>query len=108
MWLNLFHLVTHPLLWLVEDHKDGIGYLLGDNYNQMGCRMIVALAANLMCIRYSRIWLFNFIIMAVVIIVSLLMVGSMTSLSMIVVFLVCCLLPTSKLRLSAICGLFAV
>ena len=91
MWLNLFHLVTHPLLWLVEDHKDGIGYLLGDNYNQMGCRMIVALAANLMCIRYSRIWLFNFIIMAVVIIVSLLMVGSMTSLSMIVVFLVCCL-----------------
>ena len=32
----------------------------------------------------------------------------MTSLSMIVVFLVCCLLPTSKLRLSAIGGLFLV
>ena len=48
------------------------------------------------------------IVLAIVIVASLAMVGSMTSLSMILVFLVCCLLPTSKLRLTAICGLFAV
>lgn len=107
MWLNLFHLVTHPLLWLVDDYKDATGYLLGNNYNQMGCRMMVALASNVLCLRYSRIWLVNMILLAIVIVASLAMVGSMTSLSMILVFLVCCLLPTSKLRLSAICGLFA-
>lgn len=106
MWLNLAHLITHPLLWIVDDYKDGTGYLLGDNYNQMGCRMMMALATNVLCLRYSRIWLINMIILAVVIVASLAMVGSMTSLSMAVVFLVCCLLPTSKLRLSAICGLF--
>lgn len=106
MWLNLFHLVTHPLLWLVDDYKDATGYLLGNNYNQMGCRMMVALASNVLCLRYSRIWLVNMILLAIVIVASLAMVGSMTSLSMILVFLVCCLLPTSKLRLSAICGLF--
>lgn len=108
MWLNLAHLLTHPMLWIVEDYKDGTGYLLGDNYNQMGCRMIMALASNVLCLRYSRFWLINFIVLAVVIVTSLAIVGSMTSLSMIVVFLVCCLLPTSKLRLIAICGLFVV
>ena len=108
MCLNLVHLITHPMLWIVEDYKDGTGYLLGDNYNQMGCRMIMALASNVLCLRYSRLWLINFIVLAIVIVVSLVMVGSMTSLSMIVVFLVCCLLPTSKLRLSAIYGLFVV
>ena len=108
VWINFVHLVTHPLLWLVDDYKDATGYLFGNNYNQMGCRMMAALASNLLCLRYSRIWLVNMIVLAIVIVASLAMVGSMTSLSMILVFLVCCLLPTSKLRLTAICGLFAV
>jgi O-antigen ligase len=106
--INFVHLVAHPLLWLVDDYKDATGYLFGNNYNQMGCRMMVALASNVLCLRYSRIWLINFIALAIVIIASLAMVGSMTSLSMILVFLVCCLLPTSKLRMTAICGLFVV
>lgn len=106
--INFVHLVTHPLLWLVDDYKGATGYLFGNNYNQMGCRMMAALASNLLCLRYSRIWLVNMIVLAIVIVASLAMVGSMTSLSMILVFLVCCLLPTSKLRLTAICGLFAV
>ena len=106
--INFVHLVTHPLLWLVDDYKDATGYLFGNNYNQMGCRMMVALASNVLCLRYSRIWLINFIALAIVIIASLAMVGSMTSLSMILVFLVCCLVPTSKLRMTAICGLFVV
>lgn len=108
VWINFVHLVTHPLLWLVDDYKDATGYLFGNNYNQMGCRMMVALASNVLCLRFSRLWLVNFITLAIVIVASLAMVGSMTSLSMILVFLVCCLLPTSKLRLTAVCGLFVV
>lgn len=108
MWLNLVHLITHPMLWLVDDYKDATGYLFGGNYNSMGCRMIMAMASNLLCLRYSRVWLINMIMLAIISIVSLAMVGSMTSLSMISVFLILCLLPTSKLRLSAICGLFVV
>lgn len=108
VWINFVHLVTHPLLWLVDDYKYATGYLFGNNYNQMGCRMMVALASNVLCLRFSRIWLINFIALAVVIVASLAMVGSMTSLSMILVFLLCCLLPTSKLRLTAVCGLFVV
>lgn len=108
VWINFVHLVTHPLLWLVDDYKDATGYLFGNNYNQMGCRMMVALASNVLCLRFSRLWLVNMILLAAVIVGSLAMVGSMTSLSMILVFLVCCLLPTSKLRLTAVCGLFVV
>lgn len=108
IYINLVHLVTHPMLWLIQDDKYATGYLFGNNYNQMGCRMIIGLATNLLCLRYSRLWLINFIAVSVAVLASLAMVGSMTSLSMIGLFLVFCMVPSARLRKFGIYALFAV
>lgn len=108
IYVNFIHILTHPMLWLIEDDKFATGYLLGNNYNQMGCRMIVALSANVLCLRYSRLWIVNFIVMSVAIVASLAMVGSMTSLSMISLFLVYCFIPSARLRKLGIYSLFTV
>ena len=42
VYANFVHLLTHPMLWVLEGKKDAAGYLLGNNYNQMGCRMMIA------------------------------------------------------------------
>lgn len=108
VYVNFIHILTHPMLWIIDDDKFATGYLLGNNYNQMGCRMIVALATNVLCLRYSRLWLINFIVMSVAIVASLAIVGSMTSLSMISLFLVYCLIPSARLRKLGIYSLFTV
>lgn len=87
VYANLAHLITHPTLWMVETGKESAGYLLGNNYNQMGCRLIIALGTNILCIKYNKIWRFNYIATTICAIVSLFMVGSMTSLSMIILLL---------------------
>lgn len=108
VWANFLHLIYNPNLWMVDNEKFGYGYLLGDNYNQMGCRLMIALMSNMLCIKHSRLWLINFIVIAILSIVSLTMVGSMTSLSMIVVFLFFCLIPSSRLRKLFMAGLFFI
>lgn len=108
IYINFLHVLTHPMLWLVQDNKDITGYLLGGNYNQMGCRMLVGLATNLLSLRYSKLWLLNFVALSATMVATLAMVGSMTSLSMISLLVVYCLVPSSRLRKIGICGLFAV
>lgn len=108
IYINFVHLLTHPLLWVVQDDKYSTGYLFGNNYNQMGCRMIIGLSTNLLCLRYSRLWLLNFIAVSVAVLASLAMVGSMTSLSMIILFLLFCLMPSARLRKFGIYALFTV
>lgn len=106
VYVNLAHLLANPMMWMVEDAKDAVGYLLGGNYNQMGCRMMIAVLANWMCVKFSRLWMINFILVCAVCIATLVIVGSMTSLSMIIVFFVFCLVPSGKLRKIGIYGIF--
>lgn len=106
VYANFLHLITHPSLWLIQTEKEGTGYLLGDNYNQMGCRMIIALACSVICNRFSKLWRINFFALAIICIVSLSFVGSMTSLSMIVLYLLFCLIPSQRLRNIGITCLF--
>lgn len=108
VYANFIHLITHPTLWMVEDEKTNAGYLLGYNYNQMGCRLLIALIANALCIKFSKLWGINFIAIAITSIASLLCVHSMTALSMIVVFLFFCLIPSSQLRKLASISLFTI
>ena len=42
VYLNALHMIAHPDLWIVSELKMDAGYLLGSNYNQMGCRMLCA------------------------------------------------------------------
>lgn len=105
-YVNFVHLLMHPMLWLTA--KDKIGFLLGNNYNQMGCRLLIALVTNIICTRFSKLWTINTIILAAVSIASLAFVGSMTSLSMIILFLLFILIPSQKLRKLSIAGLFTI
>ena len=105
VYISLLQLITHPTLWMLATEKEGVGYLLGNNYNQIGCRLIIALCTNALCIKYHKIWLVNFILTSAISIASLFMVGSMTSLSMIILFIAFTVIPFSKLRF---CGIYCI
>ncbi len=106
-YVNFLHVLTNPLMWLVDENKSPTGYLLGGNYNQMGCRLIIAIITSILCLRYHRLWMVNVIGVSVAVVATLAMVGSMTSLSMIAVFLLYCVVPSRRLRRWGIYGLFA-
>ena len=108
VYANLAHLIAHPTLWMVETGKEGAGYLLGNNYNQMGCRLIIALGTNILCVKYNKLWLVNYIATAISAIVSLFMVGSMTSLSMIILFTLYTLIPFAKLKKNILITTFII
>lgn len=73
-------------------------FLLGGNHNQMGSRMIVAIAASLLCSHYNRYWLVNSVLLIVVSILTLSFVESMTSLAAIAAFAVIILTPSRQLK----------
>lgn len=97
VYLNFFHLMSHPDLWIIDDAKSIRGYLLGGNYNQMGARLLCAVGLSVACLHYSKWWLLNTIPVIVISIVTLVIVGSMTSLTGVIVFLLLCLIPSRQL-----------
>jgi len=96
-YLNFLHMLAHPELWIVEDLKTNQGYLLGGNYNGMGCRLLCAVGTSVTCLKYSKWWLINAIPVTLVSIATLVIVSSMTSLTGILLFLIFCLIPSHKL-----------
>lgn len=105
VYVNLYDMAIHPDKWLT---REATGYLLGNNYNQIGCRLIVALIANSVCMNYGRLWKVNHVLLLIVSIATLAMVGSMTSLSMVSLYAVYCLVPSSHLRNIGLHGLFVL
>lgn len=98
VYANLLHLIANPDKWLVADDKELIGFLLGNNYNQMGCRMMAALVVSVMCVKYSKLWVLNLIGVSIACIAALVMVGCKTSLACVVIFLLFCLIPSVKIK----------
>ena len=94
-YINVLMMLLFPD-WIFAT-EDG-SYLLGGNYNQMGCRFITGLILNHLCIKYRKVWIYNTIVFAVVAIFTLAFVGSMTSLSCIILFIVLCLIPSIRLK----------
>lgn len=110
VYINFVHMLTHPSLWFIGKSvsKEGGGYLLGNNYNQMGIRMTVAIGVNLLCTHYSKKWLINIIPLTIVSIISLVLVGSKTSLASIVILATLCIIPSIRLQKMGILALFIV
>lgn len=98
VYANFFHLLYHPELWSFENEKFATGYLLGNNYNQMGCRLISAVVCSILCLKYSKWWLLNVIPVTLCSIIPLALIRSMTSLSCIIIFFVFCIIPWKKLQ----------
>lgn len=107
VYLNLLYLMAHPELWIVDDLKSNQGYLLGSNYNGMGCRLLCAVCTSFFCLKYSKWWWLNAIPVTLISIVTLALVRSMTSLTGILLFVVCSLFHSQKLLKMAIVSMMS-
>lgn len=98
IYAGFLHFITHPELWIIVDDKQGTGYMLGNNYNGMGVRMLLALVPSVLCIKYSMKWLFNLVPLLIVCLIPLMFTGSKTSLTGILLFLSICIIPYKSLQ----------
>lgn len=108
IYCNVVHMLKNPQLWIMSDAKFTVGYLLGNNYNGMGCRMLIGLITNIICLKFSKWWIVNIIALIVCILGPLIAVGSMTALTCIIMFLLFCLIPSKKIKKIGIVSLFTV
>lgn len=100
-----FQLIVQPDLWIIEDAKESTGYILGGNYNGVGCRILAALITNILCFRTSRWAKVLFVPLLAASIAILFCIKSMTSLSCILAFLALCIIPNLKLQHASICAI---
>jgi len=91
-------------MFAAEDAFDS--YILGGNYNQMGCRLLCAIVSNFLCIRFGKRWLFNTILVTILSIITLAIVGSTTALSCIGLLTIFCLVPSVKLQKIGVISFF--
>lgn len=103
---QFYQLIAHPEIWIVADAKENTGYALGGNYNQVASRLLAALMLDIFCLRYSRYFWFLVIPCIVMCLSTPIMVGSMTAATSILLFLLFCLLPSSRLRRTGVLALF--
>lgn len=105
-YLNAAHMMLHPELWFANDTVVN-GYLLGANYNQMGCRLLCAVAASVLCLKYNKWWWVNVVPIVLVSLATLFIVGSMTSITGILLFLLFCIIPSKRLIKIGVLALLA-
>lgn len=98
VYMQLFQCLTHPEMWMLDNEKETSGYLLGGNYNSIGCRLICALTTNMLAVKISRWWWCNLILLILTCIAIPSMVRSMTSLTSILFFFLLCLIPNKRLQ----------
>ena len=98
VYAGFFQLLRHPEMWIVEEAKLTRGYLLGNNYNQMGCRLIAAVITNILCLRISRWFWVNLIPLLASSFGILVIVHSTTSLSCLLLLVFICLFPSLRLQ----------
>ena len=97
IYFNLGLMVFFPD-WMFSSEDTFDSFLLGGNYNQMGGRMICGIITNVLCLRFNKKWIVNVVFLLIASIVSLILVGSMTALSGIIIFLIFCIIPSLKLK----------
>lgn len=88
IYLNFAYMVANPELWLTSTGKSINGYLLGNNYNQFGCRIVLSLTVASTTIMYSWRWKINFMLLSILSVATLFMVQSMTSITVVMLFFV--------------------
>ena len=105
VYANLLIMIMFPD-WMFAAENEFDSFLLGGNYNQMGCRMICAMIATVLCIRYDKKWIINIVFVALAALITLIMVGSMTALANILLFSFLCLIPSRRLLMVSLVGFF--
>ncbi len=104
--IQFYQLIVQPELWIITEQKEVASYILGGNYNQMGIRLLITLVMDILCIKISR-WFYLLLIPCIVLSIAIpLMVGSMTAVTCIILFLLICAVPSHRIRLNGIAGIF--
>lgn len=98
VYANFIHFILHPNLWLIEEEKSAGGYLLGNNYNGMGFRFILAVTFCFVCLKYSWKWIFNLVPVIILSVVPLVLTGSKTSLAGLTILAVFSVIPSLRLQ----------
>ncbi|MBQ7180167.1 MAG: O-antigen ligase family protein [Bacteroidaceae bacterium] len=93
---NLMLMLLFPD-WMFVADDEFRSFILGGNYNQMGCRFFCGIVASYLCVPYGKRWILNTVAVAAVSIITLIMVGSMTALSCIILLCVACLFVPNRL-----------
>ena len=100
VYANLMIMIVFPD-WMFAAKDTFDSHLLGGNYNQIGSRLVFVLTMTSICIKFSKWWIVNLVALMIVSIITLTLVGSMTSLSCILLFILFCLIPS--LRFQKLC-----
>lgn len=106
IYAQLGQCVLHPELWMIETEKTNSGYLLGGNYNAIGCRDIAAILTGILALKISKWWWLNLIPLVASCLAILFMVKSMTSVTCVILLVVLCMFRNQKLLRLACYGLF--
>lgn len=88
VYINIITLLIDTS-WMVTSDKELTGYILGNNYNSMGSRIIVAFACCLLSVNYGKIWRLNLVATFICGVLAVFFVGSMTAtanLLMVIIF----------------------
>lgn len=96
IYLQFIQMIFNPFMWMFEDSKLANGYILGGNYNQIGCRIIYALTCTCLCLRISKWFWLNMIPLLILSIAIPFMVGSMTSVVCILLFIMIFFFPKDR------------
>ena len=106
IYCQLFQCITHPEMWIIDERKELRGFLLGGNYNQMGSRLIIALTAGVLSVKYNKWFWLNLIPLFISSFAILFMVRSMNSLSCLFLFLIFILIRNERLLSLGTMGLY--
>ena len=87
IYAQIFQCITNPDMWLITDEKTSVGYLLGGNYNSIGCRVLVALTTGILSLKMSKWWWINLVPLIASGVAILFMVQSMTSVTSILLMI---------------------
>ncbi len=95
-YANIALMLMFPDWIFMTDEWDS--YLLGGNYNSIGIRLITAIIVNYVCVRYYRKWILNLILLIIISIGTLILVGSMTATTGVILFTLTCFIPSVRLQ----------
>lgn len=108
IYAQMFQCITNPDMWLIIGEKTNVGYLLGGNYNSIGCRVLVALTTGILSLKMSKWWWINLVPLIVSGVAILFMVQSMTSVTCILLLILLCMLPNKNFQRLACFSMLAI
>lgn len=104
IYANMALMLMFPDWIFMTDEWDR--YLLGGNYNSIGIRLITAIIVNYVCTRYYKKWMVNLVMLVIVSVATLLLVGSMTAVTGVILFTLTCFIPSVRLQKIAFVSFF--